>query len=195
MTATAAGRPTAEPPAGAALLDAPAADAPDAAQTDAEVLDALAAGLRGWIDRITAAETRLADFAFREDGPTIDLAATTSHRYFIGRILGAAADPAVLRLLEAVRGDGASLAELARRGDLGPEPGDRIALGERIADAAAAGLVARELDGDRVASTPLGSAVVDLVEALEARLRSDDAAAAGGPAATSTTPPAQATPR
>jgi hypothetical protein len=148
--------------------------------TDAAVLETLASSLRGWIERVSLAEGRLAAFAFRENGPAVDVPPATSYRYFIGRILGSAADPSTLRLLDLARGPGASFAELVGRDDLGVEPGDRVALAERVAAAAASGLVGRELDGDRVACTPLGEAVLDLVEHLESRLDHDGTPSTGG---------------
>jgi hypothetical protein len=147
---------------------------------DGGVIGALAAGLGTWIAQAMRAEDRLATFAFREGGPPVDVPAPTSLRYFIGRLLGAAGDPATLRLLEATRSGGVPLDELLSRDDLGVERGDRVALAERIADAAAGGLVGRELEADRVACTPLGTALLDLVEALEAGVRGAGGHAAGG---------------
>jgi len=157
-------------------VSAPRGPRPD----DGALVGALSAGLGAWIAQAMRAEDRLATFAFREGGPRVDLPAPTSLRFFIGRLLGAAGDPATLRLLEATRDGAVPMAELLRRDDLGVERGDRVALAERIADAASGGLVGRELEGDRVACTPLGTALLDLVEALEAGVSSAGGIPAGG---------------
>jgi hypothetical protein len=151
---------------------------PDDRPADETVIEALAVGIRTSIRQATLAEDRLTAFAFHETGPDHRLPPVSSRRYFVGRVLGMAGDPATVRLLELARGGGVAMGELVERADLGIEPGDRVALAERIASAAACGLLGRELEGDRVACTPLGSALLDLVNALEARLAATDPTAA-----------------
>jgi hypothetical protein len=55
---------------------------------------------------------------------------------------------------------------------LGLDPGDRVALAARVGALAAAGLVGRELESDRVTATPLGEAVLDLIDDIERRASS-----------------------
>jgi len=145
---------------------------------DEAVIEALTDGIRASIRRATLAEDRLTSFAFHEDQRDRDVPRSSSYRFFVARLLGAAGDPATVRLLELTVGQAVPMAELALRSDLGVEPGDRVALAERIASAAACGLVARELEGDRVACTPLGAALLQLVETLERRVGAGDPAVA-----------------
>lgn len=137
---------------------------------DAALIDDLVAGIGLSVRQAALAEERLAAFAFHEGGPSRELSPPSSGRYFIGRALAAAGDPALVRLLELCGAAGVSMTDLLEQGDLGVQPGDRVALAERVAEGAARGLVTRELEGDRVARTPLGSALLGLVDALEARL-------------------------
>jgi len=89
---------------------------------DAAMIEAPAAGIRASIRQATLAEGRLAAFASRADGPAPGRPAGPGPRHFVGRVLGAAADPATVRPPEAVRGGAAPMGELPDRADLGAEP-------------------------------------------------------------------------
>lgn len=143
-------------------------EANDARPADPTVIDALAAGIATSIRQAALAEDRLTTFAFREDGPARAASPPPSPRSFVRRVLAAAGDPTTVRLLELAGDEGVPMTELLEHADLGADPGDRVALAERVAAAAACGLVGRELESDRVARTPLGSALLRLVRALEA---------------------------
>jgi hypothetical protein len=88
------------------------------------------------------------------------------------QVLAAACDPTTIRFLHTVRGDGRTIESLAPAGMLGLDPGDRVALAARVGALAAAGLVGRELESDRVTATPLGEAVLDLIDDIERRASS-----------------------
>lgn len=137
-----------------------------------ELLDALASALRAWVGRQAVAEERLTSFAFREGQAAIDVPAPTSFAPLAMQILVAACDPTTIRFLQAVRGDGRTIESLAPAGMLGLDPGDRVALAARVGALAAIGLVGRELESDRVAATPLGGAVIDLIDDIERRVSS-----------------------
>ena len=137
-----------------------------------ELLEALASALRAWVGRQAVAEERLTSFAFREGQAAIEVPAATSFGALATQILAAACDPATIRFLRAVRGDGRTIESLAPAGMLGLDPGDRVAVAARVGALAAAGLVGRELESDRVTATPLGEAVLDLIGDIERRVGS-----------------------
>lgn len=137
-----------------------------------ELLEALASALKAWVGRQAVAEERLTSFAFREGQAAIGVPAPTSFGPLATQILAIACDPGTIRFLHAVSGDGRTIESLAPAGMLGLDPGDRVALAARVGALAAAGLVGRELESDRVAATPLGQAVLHLVDDIERRARS-----------------------
>jgi hypothetical protein len=114
----------------------------------------------------------LTSFAFGEGQVAIDVPAPTSWGPLAIQILAAACDPTTIRFLRAARGDGRTIESLASAGMLALDPGDRVALAARVGALAAAGLVGRELESDRVTSTPLGEAVLALLDDIERRARS-----------------------
>jgi hypothetical protein len=126
--------------------------------------EALDAALEAWLSRQAAAEERLTSFAFREGLPAVVVPAPSpsSHVALRGWILSTVADPAVANFLRLVEGEGRRTAELAAGGAFGLEPGDRVALAARVGVLAASGLVARDLEGDRVVLTELGRAALTL---------------------------------
>ncbi|MFZ5853456.1 MAG: hypothetical protein ACOYXS_02990 [Chloroflexota bacterium] len=151
------------------------------------LLEALAAGLRRRVAEQRRAEARLADFAFREAEPSAGPAAappsaasrsaapagTTAWRYYLLRTLRSAGEAETLALLEMLRDGPRPIAGLAVPSAAAPWAGDRVAGADWIGGLAAAGLVSRELETDRVALAPLGSALLDLVVELERRLNAD----------------------
>lgn len=137
-----------------------------------ELIEALASALRVWVGRQTLAEERLTSFAFREGQVAITVPAPTSFGPLAMQTLGTACDPATIRFLQAVRGDGQTIESLAAAGMLGLDPGDRVALAARVGALAATGLVGRELETDRLTATPLGEAVLALIDDIERRVRS-----------------------
>ncbi len=141
------------------------------------LLDALAAGLRRRADEQRRAEERLASFAFREEaspdgGASPARSGATSWRYHVTRAMRIAGDPAVLTLLEALRGGPLPLPEVSSGAyaDAQLVAGDPVAAADWIGALAAAGFVTRELETDRVAIAPLGLATLALVGELERRL-------------------------
>ena len=134
-----------------------------------ELLEAFASALRSWVRRQAVAEERLTSFAFREGQAAIEVPTPTSFGPLATQILAAACDPATIRFLRAVRGDGRTIESLAPAGMLGLDPGDRVAVAARVGALAAAGLVGRELESDRVTATPLGEAVLDLIGDIAGR--------------------------
>jgi hypothetical protein len=138
------------------------------------LLEALAAGLRRRADEQRRAEERLAGFAFQESprAPAAGSAAPPTGpawRYHVGRALRTAGDLETLALLETLRLGPLTLDELAA----GPHAvGDRLAVADWIGALSAAGFATRELETGRVTLAPLGSAILDLVVDLEARLDS-----------------------
>lgn len=140
------------------------------------VLDRVAAAIRGRVDARRATETQLGAFAFREgraitDRDDPDDSGPADWRYFVTRALAAVAEPDAFAILEALRGDGLPVASLERL--VSPLGRDRLAAADRIGDLAAAGLVGRELESDIVALTPLGDALLGLVDELSTRARAD----------------------
>ena len=126
---------------------------------------ALDAALAAWLSRQAAAEERLTSFAFREGQPAIELPAPTSQAAIRAWIVATAADPEVAAFLRLVEGDGRPMAALVADGVLGLEAGDRVALAARVGVLAAAGLVGRDLEGDRVLLTELGEAALGVASA------------------------------
>lgn len=183
---------------------APVQAADDRPVSDADaLLDALVAALRRWVGERRRAEERLASFAFDERPPGVVPSPTTAPepgqradpgggaaaevpvawRYYLLQTLRVAGDPAVIALLERLRDSPRRLDDLAEsarlaRGAGAATAGDRIATADWIGGLAAAGLVSRELEADRVALAPLGSAVLDLLAELEHRLETTAARAA-----------------
>lgn len=153
-------------------------DAGDAAEVAApvasgdEILEALTSALRDWVRRQAVAEERLTSFAFREGQAAIDVPAPTSWGPLAMHSLAVACDPATIRFLQAVQGDGRTIDSLASAGVLGLDRDDRVALAARIGTLAADGLVGRELESDRVTATPLAEAILALVDNIERRLGS-----------------------
>jgi hypothetical protein len=139
--------------------------------------EALDGALAAWLARQAVAEERLTSFAFREGQPGIEVPAPWSHVALRGWITATVSDPAVsafLRLLGAdgrpmteLGADGRQMAELVAAGAFGLEPGDRVALAARLGVLAASGLIARDLEEDRVSLTALGRAATGLAEAPE----------------------------
>lgn len=123
---------------------------------------ALEAALSAWLARQAAAEERLTSFAFREGQPAVAVPAPTSHAELRRWILATAADPGVAAFLRRLADADRSITELAGDGALGVRPGDRVSLAARVGVLAAAGLVTRDLQADRVGLTELGRAALDL---------------------------------
>lgn len=146
----------------------------ESAESAEALLERLATAVRTRVAARQAAEMRLASFAFHEPPPSdrsgrVPVAGETAvdWRYFVLRALAVMADPDVVRLLAALRDKDRTLDELT--GMLEPGERDRLAAGDRVAGLASAGLVGRELESDRVALTPLGEALLDLVADLACR--------------------------
>ena len=129
--------------------------------------EAFDAALAGWLSRQAAAEERLTAFAFREGQPIVDVPSPTSQAALRGWIMATVADPEVSAFLRLVEDDARPTAELAAGGSFGLEPGDRVALAARLGVLAASGLIARDLEEDRVAVTALGRAALGLAAAPE----------------------------
>jgi hypothetical protein len=127
---------------------------------EAEALDG---ALGAWLARQAAAEERLTSFAFREGEPAPGLPPPTSQDAIRDWILRTVDEPDVAHLLGVLGPDGRQIDELVTLGVLGIRPHDRVALAARIGVLAAAGLVARDLERDRVVATPLGLAALDAV--------------------------------
>ena len=125
--------------------------------------EAFDAALAGWLSRQAVAEERLTAFAFREGQPVVDVPSPTSQAALRGWIMATVADPEVASFLRLVEDDGRPMAELVAGGAFGLEPGDRVALAARLGVLAANGLVARDLEEDRVGITALGRAALGLV--------------------------------
>lgn len=120
------------------------------------------AALAAWLARQAAAEEQLTSFAFHEGLPIVDVPTPSSQVALRGWIMATVADPLVTAFLHLVEGDGRKTADLASGGAFGLEPGDRVALAARVGVLAASGLVARDLEGDRVTLTELGRAALGL---------------------------------
>jgi len=124
--------------------------------------DVFDAALAGWLSRQAATEERLTSFAFREDQPGVTIPPPSSQAALRRWIIGTVADPEIAALLRLLEADGRATADLAAAGVLGLRPGDRVALAARVGVLAANGLVARDLETDRVTLTALGRAALDL---------------------------------
>jgi hypothetical protein len=129
--------------------------------------EALDGALAAWLARQAVAEERLTAFAFREGQAGIEVPAPSSHVAFRGWILATVADPPVSAFLRLLGAEGRPMAELLGAGAFGLEPGDRVALAARLGVLAASGLIARDLEEDRVALTALGRAALGLAAAPE----------------------------
>jgi hypothetical protein len=129
--------------------------------------EALDAALAAWLSRQAAAEERLTTFAFREGQPVVDVPSPTSQAALRGWIMATVADPDVSAFLRLVEDDARPMAELVAAGAFGLEPGDRVALAARLGVLASSGLIARDLEEDRVAITALGRAALGLAAATE----------------------------
>jgi hypothetical protein len=129
--------------------------------------EALDGALAAWLARQAVAEERLTAFAFREGQPGIEVPAPSSQVAFRGWIMATVSDPAVSAFLRLLGADGRPMAELVAAGAFGLEPGDRVALAARLGVLAASGLIARDLEEDRVAVTALGRAALGLAAAPE----------------------------
>lgn len=143
-----------------------------------ELLDRLAAAIAARVRGRRTAEERLGAFAFHEEpsngrpGEIAGVARSTTSaavpgsapvdwRYFAVRALGVLADPELLRILEAIPADGRPFGELV--GLMEPAVPDRVAAADRVGRLAAAGLVGRDLESDRVSLLPLGEVLLELV--------------------------------
>jgi len=126
---------------------------------------AFAEALAAWLDRQAAAEERLTSFAFREGQGDIAVPPPSSHGALRRWIVELVSTADVAAFLALVAGPGRTMAQLAADGAFGLEPGDRVAVAARVGVLAAAGLVARELETDRVALTALGTAALGLAAA------------------------------
>ena len=120
------------------------------------------AALAAWLARQAVAEERLTAFAFREGLPVVDIPSPSSQAALGGWILATVADPEVAAFLRLIEADGRPTADLAAAGVFGHQPGDRVALAARVGVLAASGLVARDLEEDRVTLTGLGRAALAL---------------------------------
>jgi hypothetical protein len=165
---------------------------PDVAHVDVaadELLDRLAAAVAARVRGRRTAEERLGAFAFHEEPANgrperIDAAppstadervpgsAPVDWRYFIVRALGALDDHDAIRILEALPPDGRPVDELV--GVLEPAVPDRVAAADRVGRLAAAGLVGRDLESDRVSLLPLGEVLLELVADIARRAGSVD---------------------
>lgn len=117
--------------------------------------------LTAWLTHQATAEERLTSFAFREGQPAIELAPASSHAAVRRWLLEIVSGRDVAAFLASVDGAGRAMTALSDDGALGLTPGDRVAIAARVGVLAAAGLVARELETDRVALTALGRAALD----------------------------------
>ncbi len=127
--------------------------------------DAFDAALTAWLTRQATAEERLTSFAFRENLPIVEVHPASSQVALRGWIMATVADRQVAAFLEQVAADGRPMAELAADRAFGLQAGDRVALAARVGVLAASGLVARDLEGDRITLTELGRAAMALVAA------------------------------
>lgn len=154
-----------------------------------ELLDRLAAAIAARVRRRRTADERLGAFAFHEEPSTgepgeiaaVARSATSAAepgstpvdwRYFVVSALGVLADPELLRILEAIPPDGRPFGELV--GLVEPAVPDRVAAADRVGRLAAAGLVGRDLESDRVSLLPLGEVLLELVADVVRRARSAD---------------------
>lgn len=158
-----------------------AASAPDASApglSEPDPIDRLAAALRLRVEALRRTEEALAAFAFREeapaDAPSAD--APVDWRYHAARALGAVAAPTTLSLVAALAGPGRTIDELSRVDGLASAlGGDRLAIAEAVAALASAGLAVRQLETDRVQLTPLGEALLALVDDIARRAAEGEA--------------------
>jgi hypothetical protein len=142
----------------------------------------LAARLR---DAVAAGE-QLASFAFAEGTPApgaelCDGEEPAAAHDFLLRVLHAVSEPVNWRILATVLGERAPRAD-AQEGELGGTIAigmdelaaalgtPRVVAAERVAALIGVGLLARELEHDRVLCSPAGEALFDLVCELEAEI-------------------------
>ena len=137
--------------------------------TPDSLLTGLADGLRRRVAERGQAETRLADFVFREGpgGPDQRPLVAGDWRYFISRTLAAAGEPGTLDLLERLSSGDETLQTLT--GDHPAGLDGALATVDRIGGLAAAGLVGRDLETGRVGLTGLGSAILTFAREWERR--------------------------
>jgi hypothetical protein len=143
-----------------------------------DLLDRLAQAVAARVRRRRTAEERLGTFVFQEgqphdqreriavvEGSTAGAqpsgSAPVDWRYFVIRALAALEDPDAVRILDALPPDGRPLSDLL--GVVEPAVPDRVAAADRIGRLAAAGLVGRDLESDRVSLMPLGEVLLELV--------------------------------
>ena len=138
--------------------------------TGADLLKAIAEGLRQRVGELARAEEQLARFAFTEavGGPEREGASgelPPPWRHFAGRILAVAGDRDAMALLDHLVAEGpATVAALATW-----LKADRLAVIDRLNHLTHVGCVARDLETDRVTLTSLGQAVVALVDEISRR--------------------------
>lgn len=134
-----------------------------------DLLDAVALALRDRVADLARADAARVAFVFGDGrGPAraagdLEGAAWASH---LSRALHLATSPATLDLLRDLGAGDRTIADMT---DTTSPGGDRLATGAWVGDLAAAGLVGRDLETDRVARAPLGTAVVELLDALAQR--------------------------
>lgn len=148
-------------------------------ETADELIGRLAGALRARVEAQRRAEDRLASFAFTEEpatGRSDPLGwggrATVDWSYFATGALRIVGEPGTLRLLGLLRGNGLPLDELAPL--IGSGEPDRLAVADRVGALTSGGLVVRELESDRITLTPLGTALLDLVDMIARRANPDE---------------------
>ena len=175
-------------PDGARAGDASAGHASAGSAADG-LLDRLAAAVAARVRGRRMAEERLGSFAFHEEptdsrrkagpsgaslqaGPPVPDPAPVDWRYFVVRALGALDDRDALAILEALPPDGRPFGELVDLGQAAVP--DRVAAADRVGRLAAAGLVGRDLESDRVSLLPLGEILLELVADVSRRAAAAD---------------------
>lgn len=127
----------------------------------------MARGLARRMAQVRTAEERLASFAWKEGGPAHGEPGVVSDATsWVARVLHVATEGDNHRLLHLITGDGdptlGSLAGALGRG--------RTEVADRVSALTQAGLVARDLESDRVGLTELGGGVVELVSDVAGRV-------------------------
>ncbi len=145
----------------------------------ADPIESLAAAVRSRIEGQRRAEEHLAAFAFTEgpgDGHAAASPGSVDWRFHVARALHAVADPASLDLLILIAGSGLTIDELMEQAAarVAALTSDRLAIAEWVSGLAAAGVVVRQLETDRVRLTPLGEALVALVDEIERRAAANE---------------------
>lgn len=133
-------------------------------------LSPLAKGLAGRFADLTAAMARLDRFAFRPEGDVAppDADVDGAARELVVRALHVASDPVNDRILTELAEGDASLVRLAEACGI-----TRLAVWERVNDLVQVGLVARELEGDRVGLTPAGQTLGGLLTQIAASVAAE----------------------